>query len=106
MDSYIPLDAPLSSLLGVSPRLADKAAPAAFCWDLDFAGITRSFRFAIKRLSQSNASSAALCATTTGRNSLLPQRNELLGVRDRTGCEALGCRNRRCAAETKATREY
>ena len=32
-------DAPLSSLFGVSPRLADSAAPAAFCCAFDFAGI-------------------------------------------------------------------
>jgi hypothetical protein len=35
----IDFDAPWSLLFGVSPRFADKAAPAAFCWDLDFAGI-------------------------------------------------------------------
>src|SRR6185312_5894089 len=32
-------DAPFSLLLLVSPRLADNAAPAAFCWACDFAGI-------------------------------------------------------------------
>jgi hypothetical protein len=31
MDSYIPRDAPLSAPFLVSPRLADRAAPAAFC---------------------------------------------------------------------------
>src|ERR671910_655054 len=39
IDSYILLDAPLSLLTGVSPRLAARAAPAAFCCALDFAGI-------------------------------------------------------------------
>src|SRR5690606_11100900 len=38
--SYMPFEAPLSSPFLVSPRLADKAAPAAFCWAFDFAGIT------------------------------------------------------------------
>jgi hypothetical protein len=32
-------DAPLSELLDVSPRLAESAAPAAFCCAFDFAGI-------------------------------------------------------------------
>src|SRR6478752_3590198 len=35
----MPLDAPLSSLTGVSPRLAASAAPAAFCWAADLAGM-------------------------------------------------------------------
>src|SRR5262245_9926366 len=39
IDSYILFDAPLSLLTGVSPRLAARAAPAAFCCALDFAGI-------------------------------------------------------------------
>src|SRR5690606_28678280 len=39
MDSYMDLDAPLSSFTGVSPRLAERAAPAAFCCAFDFAGI-------------------------------------------------------------------
>jgi hypothetical protein len=43
MDSTICFEAPLSSLLGVSPRLAESAAPAAFCWALDLAGISISF---------------------------------------------------------------
>ena len=44
MDSAMDLDAPFSSDLGVSPRLADRAAPAAFCWAADFAGMGVSFR--------------------------------------------------------------
>jgi hypothetical protein len=39
IEAYILLDAPLSWLTGVSPRLAARAAPAAFCCALDFAGI-------------------------------------------------------------------
>jgi hypothetical protein len=39
IDSAIDLDAPLSALLLLSPRLADSAAPAAICWALDFAGM-------------------------------------------------------------------
>src|SRR5690554_2528203 len=39
MDSYMDLDAPSRSLTLVSLRLADKAAPAAFCCALDSAGI-------------------------------------------------------------------
>jgi len=39
IDDAIDFDAPLSLLFGVSPRLADKAAPAAFCCAPDFAGI-------------------------------------------------------------------
>jgi hypothetical protein len=33
----------LSSLFLMSPRLAASAAPAAFCWDFDFAGMSASF---------------------------------------------------------------
>jgi hypothetical protein len=40
MDSTMFFDAPLSLLFGVSPRFADKAAPAAFCCAFDFAGMT------------------------------------------------------------------
>src|SRR5690606_8008890 len=40
MDSYMEREAPLRALLDVSPRLADKAAPAAFCCALDLAGMT------------------------------------------------------------------
>jgi hypothetical protein len=39
MEAAIDLDGPFNSLLLVSPRLADSAAPAAFCWALDFAGM-------------------------------------------------------------------
>src|SRR5690606_29822137 len=39
--SAISREAPLSFDLGVSPRLALSAAPAAFCWALDLAGISR-----------------------------------------------------------------
>ena len=35
----IDFDAPLSRLFGVSPRLAERAAPAAFCCAADFAGM-------------------------------------------------------------------
>lgn len=39
MDFAIPLEAPLRLDFGRSPRLAAKAAPAAICWFLDFAGM-------------------------------------------------------------------
>jgi hypothetical protein len=39
MDSAMPREAPLSFDFGVLPRLAESAAPAAFCWAPDFAGI-------------------------------------------------------------------
>jgi hypothetical protein len=39
IDSTMLRDAPLSALFRVSPRLAASAAPAAFCWAFDFAGI-------------------------------------------------------------------
>lgn len=42
IESYISLDAPRSEDGGVSPRFADRAAPAAFCWALDFAGMSTS----------------------------------------------------------------
>jgi hypothetical protein len=42
IDVAICLDAPLSLLFGVSPRLADNAAPAAFCWAFDLAGMRLS----------------------------------------------------------------
>jgi hypothetical protein len=38
IDEAIDFDAPFSLLFGVSPRLADNAAPAAFCWAADLAG--------------------------------------------------------------------
>ncbi|CAC49713.1 HYPOTHETICAL PROTEIN SM_b21485 (plasmid) [Sinorhizobium meliloti 1021] len=45
MDSSMPLEAPLSSLFFFSPRLAARAAPAAFCCAFDFAGMAPfSFR--------------------------------------------------------------
>jgi hypothetical protein len=52
IDSTIDFEAPFSSLLLLSPRLAASAAPAAICWALDFAGM---------------ASFSDLCATTTAR---------------------------------------
>ncbi|OBZ95225.1 hypothetical protein ADU59_11555 [Pararhizobium polonicum] len=39
MDFSMLLEAPLRSDFFVSPRFADRAAPAAFCWAWDFAGI-------------------------------------------------------------------
>jgi hypothetical protein len=39
IESAIDLDELFNWLLLVSPRLADSAAPAAFCWALDFAGM-------------------------------------------------------------------
>jgi hypothetical protein len=39
MDSYMLREAPLSFDFEVSPRFAAKAAPAAFCWALDLAGM-------------------------------------------------------------------
>ena len=39
IEEAIDFDAPLSLLFGVSPRLAERAAPAAFCCAADFAGI-------------------------------------------------------------------
>jgi hypothetical protein len=41
-DFSIERDAPFKSLRSMSPRLADSAAPAAFCWAWDFAGNYRS----------------------------------------------------------------
>ena len=43
MDCSMDRDAPFKSLTFWSPRLADSAAPAAFCWAWDFAGISASF---------------------------------------------------------------
>ena len=43
IESAIFFDAPLSSDFFVSPRFADRAAPAACCWILDFAFIGISF---------------------------------------------------------------
>jgi hypothetical protein len=42
IDPTIDFDAPFSSLLFFSPRLAARAAPAAICWALDFAAMTAS----------------------------------------------------------------
>src|SRR6476646_7574766 len=39
IDLYMPLDAPLSLLGPVLPRLAESAAPAAFCCAADFVGM-------------------------------------------------------------------
>src|SRR3954466_9176986 len=55
IDDAIDLDAPRSLLLGVSPRLADRAAPAAFCWAADLAGMVR---VSLSGTRQSNASAA------------------------------------------------
>jgi hypothetical protein len=44
IESAIDLEAPLSLRFGVWPRLAERAAPAAFCWAFDFAGMSISFR--------------------------------------------------------------
>lgn len=43
IDLYMLLDAPLSLLGLVLPRLAESAAPAAFCCAADFAGMTQLF---------------------------------------------------------------
>jgi hypothetical protein len=40
MDSTINFDAPLSLLFGVTPRFAERAAPAAFCCAADVAGMS------------------------------------------------------------------
>src|SRR5438045_3252173 len=46
MDSAMCLEGSRALDFGVSPRLIDSAAPAAFCWDLDLAGMSqRSSRF-------------------------------------------------------------
>src|SRR5512139_3756093 len=42
IDASICFDAPFSLLLGDSPRLAESAAPAAFCCAFDFAGMAVS----------------------------------------------------------------
>jgi hypothetical protein len=39
IDLYIDFEAPLSSLTFFSPRFAERAAPAAICWALDFTGV-------------------------------------------------------------------
>src|SRR5690606_39643349 len=44
MDSYMEREAPFSSLTGVSPRLAESAAPAAFGCALDLAGMFCSLK--------------------------------------------------------------
>src|SRR5690606_30542791 len=49
IDLYIDFEAPFSSLTLVSPRLADRAAPAAFCCAADFAGMTLSIAHAPDR---------------------------------------------------------
>ena len=46
----IAFDAPLSLLCGMSPRLAAKAAPAAFCCAWDLAGKTISYRFEMSEM--------------------------------------------------------
>jgi hypothetical protein len=43
IDFSIERDAPFNSLFLMSPRFAASAAPAAFCWDFDFAGMCFSF---------------------------------------------------------------
>ena len=50
IDEAIDFDAPLSLLFGVSPRLAERAAPAAFCCAADFAGIDILPGMSMKRL--------------------------------------------------------
>jgi len=66
IDEAIDFDGPLSLLFGVSPRLADSAAPAAFCWAADLAGISRlPFQDArMKRSSSAKASSSGNCRRT------------------------------------------
>lgn len=39
IEPAIDFEAPLNSPLLMSPRFAASAAPAAFCWALDFAGM-------------------------------------------------------------------
>src|SRR5690606_35569855 len=43
IEACIDFDAPLSSLTLLSPRLAESAAPAAFCCAFDLAGMMASF---------------------------------------------------------------
>jgi len=43
MVSYISRECPFSFDFGVSFRFAAKAAPAAFCWAFDLAGMCLSF---------------------------------------------------------------
>jgi hypothetical protein len=47
MPLYISRDAPLRLALGLSPRFAASAAPAAFCWAFDLAGMVSSTSFVI-----------------------------------------------------------
>src|SRR5690606_18662479 len=56
IDSYIDFDAPLSSPTLVSPRFADSAAPAAFCWDFDFAGMVAPPNVASARIPDASRS--------------------------------------------------
>src|SRR5580698_1292813 len=52
IDFSIDFDAPLSLLFGVSPRLAESAATAAFCWAADLAAMNdlhRSLSFKRQR---------------------------------------------------------
>jgi hypothetical protein len=53
IEEAIDFDAPFSLLLGVSPRFADKAAPAAFCWAADLAGMMISLADAREKRSSS-----------------------------------------------------
>src|SRR3954453_2260797 len=46
IDEAMDFEAPLSLLFGVSPRLAERAAPAAFCWAADLAGMLVSLTYA------------------------------------------------------------
>jgi hypothetical protein len=48
IDEAIDFDAPLSELLGLPPRFAANAAPAASCWAFDFAGMGVSWAGARK----------------------------------------------------------
>jgi hypothetical protein len=43
IDFSIEREAPFSAVFLMSPRLAASAAPAAFCWAFDFAGMVISF---------------------------------------------------------------
>src|SRR3954451_2750177 len=42
IESYMLLEAPFNALFRLSPRLAERAAPAAFCWAFEVAGMVGS----------------------------------------------------------------
>src|SRR5690606_27834156 len=69
IDSYISFDAPFNSDFFVSPRLADSAAPAAFCWAFDVAGMA-VLRFVNVRMVKRHAATPVPTVTFRDRGRL------------------------------------